>query len=422
MVGPDAVVHALLAMGGVVQHAPQAGAAVDAAVVAVDLPPLMFSSTDDQVADARLVLHFATDDAQQQHQQSVVSVLKSWSVWEQHNSMCAVDVTIGERATLPAPVAAFGSPTRPSAGIGVVPRWLRIRDVTVCEGRVRITWGTLDSRPAPFSDDVITRVCSIDATCTVASNSWNPPTLVTPRVLVAPNPKTKRTLSNELPNQLTVSCANSEALQSVLQYLIQTLAGARCCTGLSSTAHPQYYLRVPTNCMEFTALGFPYPHDLFPTDFTNSTNTLIVAQWEPLWALTRFAGGHMDPGIASTIRHTGCLMFDLVNTNRSGVCAVCQHFSSNTLSSTTSRNRTAFLSPEMRILYQHPSTPRPSRGTIAQAHAQAHAQAAVVLPTPPAPTNSAAHAVHLSRTIYNSNAVVRAYMIIRPVHASVLFL
>ena len=251
----------------------------------------MFSSTDDQVADARLVLHFATDDAQQQHQQLVASVLQSWSVWEQHNDMCAVDVTIGERATLPAPVAAFGSPTRPSGGIGVVPRWLRIREVR--EGKVRITWGTLDSRPAPFSEDVIARVRSIDATCTVACKSWNPPTLVTPRVLVAPNPKTERTLSNELPNQLTVSCANSEALQTVLQYLLQTLAGARCCTGLSSTSHPQYYLRVPNNCMEFTALGFPLPHDLFPSDFTNSTHTRIVAQWEPLWALTRSAGGHI---------------------------------------------------------------------------------------------------------------------------------
>ena len=109
MVGPVVAVHALLAMGDVVQHAPQAGTDVAAAVVAVGLPPppppsLMFSSTDDQAADAKLVLHFAIDDAQQQHQQLVASVLQSWSVWGQHNDMCTVDVTIGEHATLPAPV------------------------------------------------------------------------------------------------------------------------------------------------------------------------------------------------------------------------------------------------------------------------------------------------------------------------------
>ncbi len=80
MVGPVVAVHALLAMGDIVQHAPQAGADVAAAVVAVGLPPppppsLMFSSTDDQAADAKLVLHFAIDGAQQQHQQLVASVL-----------------------------------------------------------------------------------------------------------------------------------------------------------------------------------------------------------------------------------------------------------------------------------------------------------------------------------------------------------
>ena len=214
-------------------------------------------------------------------------VLGSWSVWGQHNSTDAVDVTIGERATLPPPVAPFGSPTRAAAGIGVVPRWLRIRDVTDVVGgmspSLRITWGILDSRPAPFSDDVLAHVRSIDPACTCISISWSPPTLVTPRVLVAPHPKTPRTLSNELPNQLTVSSEDTDRLQSILQYLLQTIAAVRCCLGLSSLSHPQYYERVPDNHMEFTALGFPLPHDLFPSDFPNR---LLGRSWRPFaWRL-----------------------------------------------------------------------------------------------------------------------------------------
>ena len=125
--GPDIAAHALLAIGGGGQHA--------AAVVAVGLPPpqppplsLLFSSVLHQVEDATLLLQYAIDDAQQRHISSVPSVLQSWSVWSQPNSTHAVDVTIGEQATLPAPVAAFGSPTRAASGF-LVPRWLRIRDV-----------------------------------------------------------------------------------------------------------------------------------------------------------------------------------------------------------------------------------------------------------------------------------------------------